>query len=137
MTISHDDAVEDVLAGVSLYHRVGGRPTFARIVRHFFEAVRTDCVLEPMYAADPAGAELRLLLFLEQFWGGPATYSRTRGAPMLRMRHMAYKVSPRAREHWLAHMHAAISAVSLEPEDEFLMRDHVERAATHLLNADD
>ena len=27
-------------------------------------------------------------MFLEQYWGGPTTYSEQRGHPRLRMRHM-------------------------------------------------
>lgn len=122
---------------VSFYDRVGGRATLARIMSDFFAGVRRDELLAPMYSHDIEGAEQRLLMFFEQYWGGPTTYSRTRGAPMLRMRHMPYKVSPRAKERWLRLMHDAISAVHLEPEDEFELRDYIERAAKYLINADD
>src|SRR5690606_41582096 len=55
-------------------------------------------VLWPMYPADDLeGAVQRLTMFLEQYWGGPSTYSEQRGHPRLRMRHAAYKVGPKAR----------------------------------------
>lgn len=122
---------------VSFYERVGGHTTFAAIMRAFFERVRDDDVLGPMYSHDFDGAENRLLMFFEQYWGGPAAYSRTRGAPLLRMRHMPYKVTASATDRWLRAMHDAISAVPLELEDEFLLRDYVERAGNYLVNADD
>ena len=136
MIASDDQAPEETLQ-TALYDRVGGRETFARIMRAFFVGVRDDDLLAPMYAHDYDGSEQRLLLFFEQYWGGPTTYSRTRGAPMLRMRHMPYKVTPQAKDRWLALMHTAISTVEVEYEDEFLLRDYIERAAEYLINADD
>ncbi len=119
------------------FDRAGGHDTFARMIRTFFAGVRDDPVLLPMYAHDLEGSEQRLLAFMEQYWGGPDTYSRTRGAPMLRMRHMSFKVTPTAREHWVGRMGAAIATLGLDSADEALLHDYVERAATYLVNADD
>lgn len=52
------------------------------------------------------------------------------------MRHMPFKVTAKARERWVAHMHAAIVSADLELEDSLLLHDHVERASTYLINAD-
>ena len=123
--------------GQSYYDKVGGHDTFVRLIREFFVGVRNDPELLAMYSHDIEGAEERLRLFFEQYWGGPLTYSRTRGAPRLKMRHMPYKVTPRMRDHWLQCMHHAITSVNLPPEEEFWMRDYIERAADFLVNADD
>jgi len=80
----------------SFYDAVGGHETFAAIVRDFYEGVRSDSVLRPMYPEhDFEGAIERLTLFLEQYWGGPTTYSETRGHPRLRMRHHPTASIPR------------------------------------------
>lgn len=122
----------------TFYDRVGGHATFERLVDEFFRHVWDDPLLMTMYDAnDLAGARHRLLMFLEQYWGGPMTYSLTRGAPMLRMRHMPFRINNRAREAWLACMHQAIASLDLALEDDFLLRDYVERAARYLINADD
>lgn len=102
----------------------------------FFAGVRADDVLGPMYSHDFEGAEERLLMFFEQYWGGPPAYSSHRGAPMLRMRHMPYKVTRAAKDRWLGHMHAALATIHLAPEDDLLLRDYVERASEYLINAD-
>ena len=128
----------DAYEGQSYYDKVGGHETFARLISIFFDGVRSEPELLAIYpSGDLAGAEERLRLFFEQYWGGPLTYSRTRGAPRLKMRHMPYKVTPRMRDRWLQHMHHAITVVGLAPEEEFWMRDYVERAADFLVNADD
>ena len=45
----------------------------------------------------PRAAAVRLTLFLEQYWGGPTTYSEQRGHPRLRMRHNPFHIDPDAR----------------------------------------
>ena len=101
--------------GQSFFDAVGGHPTFTRIVRSFYAGVAADPILGPMYPAhDLDGAAERLTLFLEQYWGGPTTYSEERGHPRLRMRHAPYPVDDTARQHWLANMRLALDAAMAE-----------------------
>lgn len=123
-------------ADQSYFEKVGGHETFARMMAAFFVGVRSDPDLLEMYSRDLEGAEQRLLLFMEQYWGGPLTYSQTRGAPRLKMRHMPYKITPTMRDKWLACMHDAITSVGLPEDEEYWMRDYVNRAADFLVNAD-
>ncbi len=120
----------------TFYRRVGGRETFEKIVRLFYEGVATDEVLLPMYPEQPdlEGAIQRLTGFLEQYWGGPEAYSQKRGHPRLRMRHQAFKVNPDARDRWLGHMRAALDQVKLSPLDDETLWNYLERAAHLLVN---
>ncbi|HXD61843.1 MAG TPA: globin [Lacisediminihabitans sp.] len=120
----------------AFYLRVGGRAAFEKLVRLFYEGVRTDEVLMPMYPEQPdlEGAIQRLTGFLEQYWGGPSTYSETRGHPRLRMRHQAFKVNPDARDRWLAHMRAALDQLSLSPLDDETLWNYLDRAAHLMVN---
>ena len=90
----------------NFYDDVGGAPVFHKIVARFYEEVRADEVLRPLYPEEDLGpAEDRLRMFLEQYWGGPRTYSDQRGHPRLRMRHFPVPDRPdRARR--LAAVHA-------------------------------
>ena len=54
-------------------------------------------------------------MFLEQYWGGPTTYSDQRGHPRLRMRHQPFTVTPDQRDRWLTHMMAAVDTLDLAP----------------------
>jgi len=119
----------------TLWSQVGGTETFDRLVRIFYDGVREDPVLAPMYPdADWEGAIWRLRTFLEQYWGGPTTYSEQRGHPRLRMRHAPFAVTPDAKERWLKHMHAALDAVELPPMHDAAFRDYVDRAALAMVN---
>lgn len=121
--------------GQSFFEAVGGHPTFARIVRAFYDGVATDPILAPMYPAhDMSGAAERLTLFLEQYWGGPTTYSDRRGHPRLRMRHQPFHVNPEARDHWMTHMRAAVEGAGLSPLHTVTMLDYLERAAHSMIN---
>jgi hemoglobin len=117
------------------YERVGGEPTFEKLVAAFYRGVATDDILRPMYPEEDLGpAADRLRMFLEQYWGGPTTYQEQRGHPRLRMRHAAFKVNPLARDRWLQHMRVAVDELALPPMYEAELWSYLERAATSLIN---
>lgn len=119
----------------TLWAQVGGTETFERIVRRFYAGVREDPELAPMYPdADWEGAIWRLRAFLEQYWGGPTTYSEQRGHPRLRMRHAPFPITPRAKDRWLHHMHGALDEAELPPMHDAAFREYVERAALAMVN---
>lgn len=120
----------------NFWEQVGGRPTFEKLVRAFYDGIRTDEVLLPMYPEQPElePAIQRLTGFLEQYWGGPTTYSEERGHPRLRMRHMAFKVNPDARDRWLRHMRAALDTLDLPPLQDATLWAYLDRAAQAMVN---
>ncbi|WP_062204710.1 globin [Demequina salsinemoris] len=119
----------------SFYDAVGGHETFEAIVRRFYEGVKDDDVLSPMYPEDDMdGAVWRLTAFLEQYWGGPTTYSEQRGHPRLRMRHQPFHVNPEARDRWMLHMRAAVVEAQLSPMHSATLMDYLERAAHSMIN---
>jgi hemoglobin len=122
----------------SFFDAVGGHDTFVRLVDAFYDGVADDPVLRPMYPEEDLGpAKERLTMFLEQYWGGPTTYSAQRGHPRLRMRHMPFKVNPDARDRWLAHMRTAVDSLGLAPIHESQLWDYLERAAFSMINTFD
>jgi hemoglobin len=120
----------------SFYDAVGGHETFARLVHIFYQGIAADDLLRPMYPEEDLGpAEERMLLFLEQYWGGPRTYLEQRGHPRLRMRHAPFAVTPEARDRWLLHMRTAVDALELSPLHEATLWDYLERAAHSMVNS--
>jgi len=117
------------------YDAMGGRVTFERLVARFYAGVAADPVLRPLYPEeDLAPAARRLTMFLEQYWGGPGTYSDERGHPRLRMRHAPFAVTPLARDHWLAHMREAVDELELPDELETMLWDYLVSAAHSMVN---
>jgi hemoglobin len=119
----------------NFWEQVGGRPTFELLVRRFYAGVASDPALLQMYPEeDLEGAIQRLTGFLEQYWGGPGTYSEERGHPRLRQRHMPFKVNPDARDRWLVHMREAVDSLELSPLHDATLWAYLERAAHAMVN---
>ena len=126
---------EQPVSGPTYYEAVGGHETFRRLIAYFYEGVADDPVLRPLYPEeDLAGAEVRLRMFLEQYWGGPRTYSEQRGHPRLRQRHVPFAITEEARDAWLARMRAALDRVALVPEADAILWDYLQAAAHSLVN---
>ena len=118
------------------YAEVGGAATFDKIVSRFYQEVAVDPVLRPLYPEEDLGpAEERFRMFLEQYWGGPTTYSEQRGHPRLRMRHMPFEVTLDMRDRWLRHMRDAVDSLkNLTPAQSFELWTYLERAAYSMVN---
>jgi len=121
-----------------LCHHGGVTEGFRLLVERFYAGVAQDPPLRALYPEDDLGpAAERLQLFLEQYWGGPHTYTETRGHPRLRIRHAPYAVTPAQRDRWLHHMLAALDSLELAPSDDAELRDYLVRAAQFMVNAFD
>ena len=120
----------------TFFTEIGGMDTIRLIVDRFYEGVENDPVLRPMYPEEDLGpARERFTLFLAQYWGGPPTYSESRGHPRLRMRHAPFTVTPTAAQHWLTHFRAALDQAGLTPEQDAQFWDYVTHAAQFMINA--
>ncbi len=117
------------------FEQIGGTETFRKLVDRFYEGVAEDPLLRPMYPEEDLGpAKERLRMFLEQYWGGPRTYSELRGHPRLRMRHSVFAITPAAKDAWLKHMRAAVDSLELSPLNETTLWTYLDSAAHSLLN---
>ena len=121
----------------TFFEQVGGEETFRRLVHRFYQGVAEDPVLRPMYPEEDLGpAEVRLRMFLEQYWGGPRTYSEQRGHPRLRMRHAPYRVGPLERDAWLRAMRIAVDEAGLSPAHRDQLWQYMTYAAASMQNSD-
>lgn len=120
---------------VNFYEKMGGEKNFLELTRRFYENVSKNPVLKPMYPEnDMAGAERRLRMFLEQYWGGPNTYSEERGHPRLRMRHSPFYISKVEHDAWLQCMHAALIDLDMAEEMKEELWTYFQYAANSMIN---
>ena len=100
----------------SFYDEVGGHETFAAIVSRFYQLVREDEILLPLYPEDDIdGAEERL-----------------------RMRHAPFRIGYLERDAWLRCMHTAVASIGSETLDEPHRRallDYLNMAADSMVNS--
>jgi hemoglobin len=119
---------------MTLYEVVGGEATFRALVEAFYARVEADPVLRPMFPDDLEAGKQYQFLFLSQYFGGPTTYLAERGHPRLRMRHMPFTIDQQARDHWLAHMLAAIDEAGIAEPARTEMREYFERGSEFMIN---
>nr|WP_296772344.1 globin [Rhodococcus sp. (in: high G+C Gram-positive bacteria)] len=123
----------------TFYDAVGGADTFEKLTARFYEEVAKDEIVRPLYPEEDLGpAERRMRMFLEQYWGGPRTYSDERGHPRLRMRHSPFQIGPLQRDAWLRCMHTAIGSIDdsvLDPPHRAQLVDYMEMAAASMVNS--
>lgn len=123
------------MADRNLYEALGGHQTFENLVSHFYALVTVDPILRPMYPdADLGEAAQRLMLFLEQYWGGPTTYQDTRGHPRLRMRHAGFHIGPKEQAAWLRCMKSAVDEIQATEELKAQLWSYMEFAAASMVN---
>ena len=122
---------------MSLFEEVGGSQFFDQLVDRFYEGVATDDVLLPLYPeqSDLSGAKERLTLFLQQYWGGPTTYSDERGHPRLRQRHIPFVIGERERDRWMVHMMAAVDELSPNETVHQQLMEYMAMASTAMINS--
>ena len=124
---------------MSVHDEVGGSAFFTELVEQFYDGVSGDLLLRPLYPDDLADSRRHLVLFLQQYWGGPTTYDQERGHPRLRMRHAPFVIGEPERDAWLGHMLAALDATTAArgTPTELIgpIRDHLVHAADFLVNA--
>lgn len=120
----------------TFYESIGGHDTIKTIVDTFYDGVAGDELLRPLYPDEDLGpANERFRMFLEQYWGGPTTYSEQRGHPRLRMRHAPFEVTPEARDRWLVHFRAGLDKAALSPDHDAQFWAYAQHAANFMVNA--
>lgn len=91
-----------------------GEDGIRRMVAAFYQRVRTDDVIGPMYPEnDWENAEQRLAEFLLFRLGASTRYIETRGHPRLRMRHVTFKIGLAESERWVKLMGEAMDETGI------------------------
>lgn len=128
--------VMETIPESEIYTRLG-EGGFDRLIAAFYARVRQDDVIGPLYPPDEwEAAQSRLRDFLIQRFGGPATYSETRGHPRLRMRHGPFSIGPAERDRWLELMRDAMLETGIEPAVAATMWPYFVSTANFMMNRD-
>lgn len=122
---------------VSLFERIGGAATVARLVDAFYD--RMDALPEArgiraIHARDLGPIRDVLKRYLGEWLGGPPLYSSERGHPRLRARHLPFSIGIAERDAWLVCMAGALD----ETVADVAARRHIgialARLADHMRN---
>jgi hemoglobin len=104
----------------SLYEWIGGLPALTRLTRRFYERVRDDEVLAPVFADMSAEHPTHVAAFLAEVLGGPTAYSVSRGGhPHMVQRHLNRHLTQQQRRAWVALLLDTADELSLPDDPEF------------------
>ena len=82
-------------------HGLMGEAAIVRMIEDFYRELEASPV-RPLFPADMAEASRKSAAFFVGLLGGPPLYHQRYGNPMMRARHLPFRITPRARETWLA-----------------------------------
>ncbi|KKK34027.1 globin [Salinicoccus sediminis] len=114
-----------------------GEEKLYRMIDIFYSYVAEDDRMNFLFPDDLSETAYKQKLFQTQFLGGPNLYNQEYGHPMMKMRHMPFRITPHAKEAWLENMEKAMDDVGLdEAMREYLMARYT-MTANHMVNSTD
>jgi hemoglobin len=119
------------------YDLIGGEPGVRRLVDRFYDFMDSAPEAEVIRAMHPASLDMardKLHFFLVGWLGGPPLYVERVGPPMLRARHLPFRIGEPERDAWLWCMDRAIDEQELPQELEDFLRDRFRAMADHMRN---
>jgi hemoglobin len=103
--------VNETIAEVSLFDRIGGAVAVDRLVEAFYghmDQLPQAATIRAMHAADMGQIKMVFKRYLSEWTGGPKLYSPEQGHPRLRQRHMHFPIDNDARDAWMECMTKAL-----------------------------
>lgn len=98
----------------SPYQRIGGDAAIRKLVVRFYELMDElpeAYAARKIHPADLTESGNKLFDFLSGWLGGPQRYVEKHGHPMLRRRHMPFRIGHDERDQWLLCMKLALEEV--------------------------
>ena len=101
----------------SIYDAIGGIDKIDELVDRFYDLMALEPIfndLRAMHPQDLSTSREKLKFFLTGWMGGPDIYSPKYGHPMLRARHLPFKIGLKERNQWLACMYKAMEECGID-----------------------
>jgi hemoglobin len=104
----------------TLHDWLGGSDALDRLFTKFYEHVRDDELLGPIFASMSPAHASHVAAFVGEVFGGPPTYSETHGghAAMIR-KHLGKHLDDRQRKRWVALLLETADEVGVPTDPEF------------------
>ena len=98
---------------------IGGAAKLEELVDRFYDLMALEETfknLRELHSEDLSNSRDKLKLFLSGWLGGPDIYSPKHGHPMLRARHLPFKIGLKERNQWLACMYRAMEDCGIDSQ---------------------
>ena len=101
------------------FDRLGGEPAVRALADRFYDLMDLDPAYAALRALHPStleGSRDKLFWFLCGWLGGPQHYVDRFGHPMLRARHLPFRIGIRERDQWLTCMRQTMAELQVDPQ---------------------
>ena len=117
-------------------YEVIGQERLYHMIDYFYSLVEQDERINHLSPGDFAETSRKQKQFLTQFLGGPALYTEEHGHPMLKMRHMDFRITTFERDAWLENMNKAIQHAELPAGVDEYLYERLRLTANHMVNSE-
>jgi hemoglobin len=104
----------------TLFEWVGGMPALETLTARFYEAVKADDLIGPVFAHMSGEHPRFVAAFIAEVFGGPTHYSETRGghAHMIKQ-HLERHLTQAQRERWISLLLTTANEAGIPDDPEF------------------
>ena len=113
-----------------------GAEKLSELMHAFYARVAQHPALKPIFPEDLTETIRKQIQFQTQYLGGPNLYTDEHGHPMMRARHMHFKITPDRAQAWLECMMEAMDVVGLEGKFREVYFKRLVLTAQHMVNAE-
>ncbi|EGN76026.1 hemoglobin [Idiomarina sp. A28L] len=109
------------------------------IANRFYDIMATDAAAKELLAMHPQPMDaiaLKFFEFLSGWLGGPQLYIEKYGHPMLRARHLPFRIDTKMRDQWLYCMYQVIDEQVTTATLHNELRVRFTRLAHHMINTE-
>lgn len=117
-------------------YEVIGQDALYKMIDHFYILVEQDERINHLFPGDFNETSRKQKQFLTQFLGGPSLYTDEHGHPMLRKRHLPFKIDEAAKNAWLENMQIAIDNAQLPHGVGDYLYERLKLTASHMVNTE-
>ena len=104
----------------SIYEHAGAADALRRLMGVFYAKVRADPLLEPLFGGMSPDHPDHVAAWLGEVFGGPATYSETRGGyPAMVLAHINRDISEAQRVRWVELLYASLDDAEMPTDEPF------------------
>ena len=104
----------------TLYEWAGGEPALLRLTEVFYDRVRQDELLAPVFAGMPRDHPKHVATWLGEVFGGPPEYTEAHGGyPHMMAKHLNRSLTEPQRVRWVQLITASADTAGLPADPEF------------------
>ena len=126
-----------MMSDITPYDVFGGESAIRSLVDRFYfymDILPEAQGIRAMHQTNLASAKDKLFKFLSGWLGGPNLFIQEFGHPMLRARHLPFKIGESERDQWMLCMNKALDEISTDPRLKTNIQNALQQLATHMIN---